>query len=69
MEESSGDVSINKTVGNEISESIEMAKIMLESVKSKRASYKADPLLTNPLNSCTKLQIRPHNKINFCWCE
>jgi hypothetical protein len=25
--------------------------------KSKRASFDAGPLLTNPLNSCTKLQI------------
>ena len=25
--------------------------------KSKRVSTEADPLLTNPLNSCTKLQI------------
>jgi hypothetical protein len=27
-------------------------------IQSKRASIAADPLLTNPLNSCTKLQIR-----------
>ena len=27
------------------------------SVKSKRASITTGPLLTNPLNSCTKLQI------------
>lgn len=26
--------------------------------KSKKASIAADPLLTNPLNSCTKLRIR-----------
>jgi hypothetical protein len=26
-------------------------------LKSKRASINAGPLLTNPLNSCTKLQI------------
>jgi len=26
-------------------------------LKSKRASFDAGPLLTNPLNSCTKLQI------------
>jgi hypothetical protein len=28
-----------------------------ENYKSKRASFDAGPLLTNPLNSCTKLQI------------
>jgi hypothetical protein len=28
-----------------------------ENIKSKRVNIAADPLLTNPLNSCTKLQI------------
>jgi hypothetical protein len=32
-------------------------KKSVEFIQSKRANITADPLLTNPLNSCTKLQI------------
>jgi hypothetical protein len=35
----------------------EKNKKKLDRLKSKRASVIASPLLTNPLNSCTKLQI------------
>ncbi len=31
--------------------------LLIEFLKSKRAGKIAGPLLTNPLNSCTKLQI------------
>jgi hypothetical protein len=34
-------------------------------IKSKRASIAADPLLTNPLNSDTKLQIGATSQNNF----
>ncbi len=32
-------------------------KVVWKVTKSKKASFDAGPLLTNPLNSCTKLQI------------
>jgi len=43
-----------KTVEKEVKKQVEKEWYF---IKSKRANIAVDPLLTNPLNSCTKLQI------------